>query len=132
MIRLAGHCADMPAAFAAAEIVLVPAIEPPLLGRVVAQAQAMARPVVTADIGVLPEHVVVPPRLPEDLRTGWVARAGDTVEFAQALGLALSLDPAAYRAMAARARQFAEYMFAPQSVAEATRTVYSALLSREI
>lgn len=131
MFRIAGHCADMPAVFAAAEIVLVPATEAPVLGRVVAQAQAMARPVVTSDVGSLPEHVVVPPRLPEELRTGWVAKSGDAVDFAHALGLALSLDPAAYRAMAARARQFAEYMFAPQSVAEATRAVYSALLARD-
>ena len=131
MFRVAGHCADMPAVFSAAEIVVVPAIEAPVLGRVVAQAQAMARPVVTSDIGCLPEHVVVPPRLPEELRTGWVAKSGDAVDFAHALGLALSLDPAAYRTMAARARQFAEYMFAPQSVAEATRAVYSTLLARD-
>jgi hypothetical protein len=41
LIRMAGHCNDMPAAFAAADFVAVPALEPPLLGRVVAQAQAM-------------------------------------------------------------------------------------------
>ena len=34
-------------------------IEPPVLGRVVAQAQAMGRPVVTSGVGVLPEHVLV-------------------------------------------------------------------------
>ena len=53
LIRMAGHCDDMPAAFAAADFVAVPAVEPPLLGRVVAQAQAMGRPVVTTDIGML-------------------------------------------------------------------------------
>ena len=53
LIRMAGHCDDMPAAFAAADFVAVPAIEPPLLGRVVAQAQAMGRPVVTTDVGML-------------------------------------------------------------------------------
>ena len=37
----------------------------------------------------------------------------------------------AYRAMAARARQFAEYMFSPQSVAAATRAVYTSLLARD-
>jgi hypothetical protein len=31
--------------------------------------------------------------------------------------------------MAARARQFAEYMFSPQSVAEATCAVYMSLLA---
>src|SRR5437867_933624 len=84
-----------------------------VLGRVVAQAQAMGRPVVTSDIGILPEHVVAPPEMPEEVRTGWVVKPGDAKEFARALNDALSLDDAAYRTMAARARHFAEYMFAP-------------------
>ena len=128
-IRLTGHCRDMPAAFAAADTVVVPAIEPPVLGRVVAQAQAMGRPVVTSDLGILPEHVATPPEMPENVRTGWVAKAGDATEFARALNAALSLDDVAYRTMAARARQFAEYMFSPQSVAVATRAVYTSLLA---
>jgi glycosyltransferase involved in cell wall biosynthesis len=132
LFRLTGHCPDMPAAFAGADIVAVPALQPPLLGSVVAQAQAMARPVVTTDVGMLGEHVLVPPRMPEDLRTGWVVAAGDPVGFAHTLMLALMLDATDYQAMAARARQFAEYMFSPQSVAVATRAVYTSLLARDI
>jgi glycosyltransferase involved in cell wall biosynthesis len=132
LIRLTGHCRDLPGALAAADTVLVPATEPPVLGRVVAQAQAMGRPVVTSDIGILPEHVVTPPEMPEDVRTGWLARPGDTMEFAHALSLALALDDTAYRAMVARARQFAEYMFSPTSVAAATRAVYTSLLARDL
>jgi hypothetical protein len=33
--------------------------------------------------------------------------------------------------MAARARQFAEYMFSPRSIAVATRAVYTSLLARD-
>jgi glycosyltransferase involved in cell wall biosynthesis len=131
LIRLTGHCRDLPAAFAAADTVVVPALEPPVLGRVVAQAQAMGRPVITSDVGILPEHVVTPPEMPEDVRTGWTVRAGDAVEFARAIDAALALDDKAYRAMSARARQFAEYMFSPQSIAAATRAVYTSLLARE-
>lgn len=130
-IRFAGHCPDMPAAFAAADTVLIPAIEPPVLGRVVAEAQAMGRPVVTSSIGILPEHVVTPPEMPEDVRTGWLAEPGDAADFVRALTASFSLDATAYRAMSARARQFAEYMFSPQSVAVATRAVYTSLLARE-
>jgi glycosyltransferase involved in cell wall biosynthesis len=132
LFRLIGHCADLPAALFCADIVAVPAIEPPLLGRVVAQAQAMARPAVVSDVGMLPEHVLVPPRMPEELRTGWVVAPGDPVELAEALKLALALDPTDYQAMAARARQFAKYMFSPQSAAVATRAVYASLLSRDL
>ena len=131
VFRMTGHCADMPAAFLTAEVVVVPAIEAPVLGRVVAQAQAMGRPVVTADTGILPEHVVTPPEMPEDVRTGWVAKRGDPIEFARAISDALTLDQRSYQAMAARARQFAEYMFSPQSVAVATRAVYKSLLARD-
>ena len=132
LIRLTGHCRDMPAALAAADTVVVPALEPPVLGRVVAQAQAMGRPVVTSDIGILPEHVVTPPEMPEDVRTGWLAKPGDATEFAKSIGAAFALDDTAYRAMSARARQFAEYMFSPQSVALATRAVYTSLLARDV
>jgi glycosyltransferase involved in cell wall biosynthesis len=112
-------------------MVAVTAVAPPLLGSVVAQAQAMARPVVTSDVGILPEHVLVPPRMPEELRTGWVVAPADPIGLAHTLKLALGLDPTDYQAMAARARQFAEYMFSPQSAAGATRAVYMSLLARD-
>jgi glycosyltransferase involved in cell wall biosynthesis len=130
--RLVGHCADMPAAFAAADVVVVPAIAPPLFGRVVAQAQAMGRPVVTSAVGVLPEQVLAPPRMPEEVRTGWVAEPGNVADFALALTRALTLDGPAYEAMSARAREFAEYMVSPASIAVATRAVYTSLLARDL
>ena len=76
LCRFIGQCPDMPAAFAVADVVAVPAIEPPLSGRVVAEAQASGRPVVTTTVGVLPEYVLAPPRMRDELRTGWLVRAG--------------------------------------------------------
>jgi glycosyltransferase involved in cell wall biosynthesis len=99
---------------------------------VVAQAQAMGRPVVTSDVGILPEHVVVPPEMPEDVRTGWVVKVGDAQEFASAVIEALALDDDTYRTMSARARHFAEYMFSPHSAVATTHAVYSALLERDL
>jgi glycosyltransferase involved in cell wall biosynthesis len=130
-VRLVGPCSDMPAAFGAADVVVVPAVEPLPFGRAAAEAQAMARPVVTSAVGVLQENIVVPPRMPEDLRTGWLTRPGDAAELARAIDLALSLDAASYQALAARARQFAEFMFSPQSIAAAHRGVYTSLLARD-
>jgi glycosyltransferase involved in cell wall biosynthesis len=131
MFRITGHCPDMPAAFAIADIVAVPAVEAPVLGRVVAQAQAMSRPAVASNVGALPEYLVTPPQMPEDVRTGWVTATGDALDLARALAAALSLEEGAYQAMCARAREFAEYMFSPESVAVATRAVYASLLVRE-
>jgi glycosyltransferase involved in cell wall biosynthesis len=130
-LRLTGHCPDMPAALACADFVAVTAIEPPFIGSAVAEAQAMGRPVVTTDVGMLGENVLVPPRMPEELRTGWVVAPADPGGLANTLSLALALDTTDYRAMAARAREFAEYMFSPQSAAAAARAVYMSLLARD-
>jgi glycosyltransferase involved in cell wall biosynthesis len=132
LIRFTGHSPDMPAVFAAAAVVALPALQPPDSGRLAAQAQSMARPVVASAIGVLPENLLFPPRMPDDLRTGWAVRPGHAGELATALGAALSLNPTAYEALGARARQFAEHMFSPRSVAEATRAVYTSLLARDV
>jgi glycosyltransferase involved in cell wall biosynthesis len=131
LFRIVGPCPDMAAAYAASDLVVAPNEAPPLHGRVVAEAQAMARPVVTTNIGALPEHLIAPPRMPEDLRTGWIVNPGDPIDLARAISSALALDAAAYRALAVRARQFAEYMFSPRRVAAATLDVYSSLLEAE-
>jgi glycosyltransferase involved in cell wall biosynthesis len=121
----------MPAALAVADVVVVPALRPPLTGRTVAEAQAVGRAVVTTAVGMLPENVLAPPRMREDLRTGWVVRPGQAGELAAAVAAALANNATAAEALGARARQFAEFMFSPQSVAEAIRGVYTSLLSRD-
>jgi glycosyltransferase involved in cell wall biosynthesis len=131
LCRFVGHCADMPAAFGAADVVVVPALEPPLSGRAVAEAQAMGRPVITTAVGMLPENLLCPPRMRDELRTGWLVRPGNIGELARAISAALSLNVTAHEALGARARQFAEFMFSPQSVAEAIRGVYTSLLARD-
>jgi len=131
LCRFIGHCADMPAALAAADVVVVPALQPPLTGRAVSEAQAVGRPVVTTAIGMLPENLLAPPRMREALRTGWVVRPGNAGELARAVCAALALDTTAYEALGARARQFAEFMFSPQSVADAIRGVYTSVLARD-
>lgn len=131
LCRVVGHCVDMPAALAVADVVVVPALEPPLTGHTIAEAQAMGRPVVTTAVGVLPENMLCPPRMKDKLRTGWLVQPGNVGELARAVGAALALDVISYEALGARARQFAEFMFSPRSVAEAIRDVYTSLLARD-
>lgn len=132
LVRIVGHHADMPTALAAADIVVIPSIEPPLSGRAAAEAQALGRPVVTTSIGALPENLLCPPRMRDELRTGWLVRPGNVGELAQATTAALALSVTAHEALGARARQFAEFMFSPQSVAQAIRGVYTSLLARDL
>ena len=131
LCRFVGPCADMPAAYAAADLVVVAPLQPPLSGGAAAEAQAMGRPVVVSSLGVLPENMLCPPRMPDELRTGWLVRPGNVAELARAAGAAMALAPTAHEALGARARQFAEFVFSPQSVAEAIRGVYTSLLSRD-
>jgi glycosyltransferase involved in cell wall biosynthesis len=131
LCRFTGPCADMPAALAAADVIVVPSLQPPLSGRAASEAQAMGRPVVATTVGTLPENVLCPPRMRDELRTGWLVRPGNVGEIAHAIAAALKLDATAYEALGARARQFAEFMFSPQSVAEAIREVYTSLLARD-
>lgn len=131
LCRFIGQCPDMPAAFAIADVVAVPAIEPPLSGRVVAEAQASGRPVVTTTVGALPEYVLAPPRMRDELRTGWLVAPGNIMDIARAITTALTLDATSYEALSARARQFAEFAFSAESVADAIRGVYTSLLVRD-
>jgi glycosyltransferase involved in cell wall biosynthesis len=120
----------MPAALAAADVVVVPALQPSS-GREVAQAQAIGRPAIATTVGVFPEYLLCPPRMRDELRTGWLVRPGNVSELSRAITAALALDPVAYEALGARARQFAEFALSPSSVAEAIRGVYTSLLARD-
>jgi hypothetical protein len=50
-LRFAGHVTDMPAALLAAEVVIHASTQAEAFGRSVIEAQAMARPVIAADLG---------------------------------------------------------------------------------
>ncbi len=67
----------------------------------------------------------------DELRTGWLVRPRHVGELARATRSALALNVTAHEALGARARQFAQFMFSPQSVAEAIRGVYTSLLARD-
>jgi glycosyltransferase involved in cell wall biosynthesis len=124
LVRLIGHCTDMPGAYRAADFVLVPQIAPPTFGHTVAEAMAMARPVIASAVGAIPELVRVRP----DGRTGWLVPPDDPIALARAIADALTVDAQTYRGMALHARQLAESRFSPVRVAAATLGVYAGLL----
>jgi glycosyltransferase involved in cell wall biosynthesis len=128
MFRLGSAPADLPTMLGAADLVAVPSIVPLRSGALLAQAQAMGRPVLAAAGGIAPEMLLAPPRMPDELRTGWLTRPGDPVDLARALTAALTLPQVVRGTIAARARQFAEMTFSPASVAAAMLAVYTSLL----
>jgi len=83
-LRIPGHSADMPAAYAAADFVLSCSTDPEAFGRVAAEAQAMGRWVIASDHGGAKETVI-------DGVTGARVPPGD----ASALRAALEAGPSA-------------------------------------
>lgn len=78
-VKFTGHNTDMPAAIAAADMVISTSTDPEAFGRVAAEAQAMMRPVIATAHGGALETVV-------DEKTGLLVPPGD----ATALALAIS------------------------------------------
>lgn len=128
IVRRVGHCTDMPAAMLAASVVAVPSTEPEAFGRVAVEAQAMGTPVVTSDLGAVPETVLAPPQVDASARTGWHVPAGDAPALAAALGEVLSLGATQAEALRMRARAHVENMFSLERMVADTLDVYAALI----
>lgn len=121
-LRLAGHCDDMPAALALADVVVSASLEPEGFGRAVIEAQAMERPVIATDHGGAAETV-------EHGVTGWRVPPGDAGALAAALDGALSMQSADREAMGARARDSVLAHYTTAAMQAATLDVYRELLA---
>ncbi len=122
-IRLAlpGHARDMASAYAAADVVVCPSLDPEAFGRTAAEAQAMGRPVIASRHGGAME--VVAPDI-----AGWLAEPGQVEPWRDALGQALDLEPSAATAMAKASRARIAAQFSTQSLQAATLRVYRELI----
>jgi glycosyltransferase involved in cell wall biosynthesis len=132
IVKLVGHVDDMPAAFAAAHLAFVASIEPEAFGRAAAEAQAMACPVISTNIGAPPETVLAPPRVAAADRTGWLVPPGNLPDYEAALIDALSLANTERAAMGHRARQHVTTTFSTFEMQRATLAVYDSLLKTEM
>ena len=130
VIRLSGPVDDVPAAYAAATVVVSAAIQPEGLQRAILEAQAMERPVVVSDLGAGPEVVLAPPAVPEDRMTGLRIPAGSDAPLAAALIRLFSLPETARRAIGARGRAWMAAHFGAPLVAEQTLTLYADVMRR--
>jgi glycosyltransferase involved in cell wall biosynthesis len=125
VVRLAGAVDDMPAAYAAATVVVSAAVQPEGLQRAILEAQAMARPVVVSDLAVGPEAVRAPPMVPEERMTGLRVPAGDDAALATALIRLFSLTDTARAAIGMRGREWVATQFDAAGIARATLALYA-------
>ncbi len=120
-VRIVGDCEDMPAAMMLSDVVVNASTDPEAFGRVVIEAQAMARPVIASDHGGAAETV-------EPDVTGWRVPPGDAGVLAQALDHALALTDAQRETLGAQARAAVLSRYTVQAMQAATLAVYAELL----
>ena len=131
-VRLAGHCDDMAAAFAAAHVALVASTEPEAFGRVAVEAQAMGCPVIAARLGAVQETVLAPPKVEEGEATGWLIQPNDPVKLAATIRASLDMGVRQRQAMERRARSNVAAHFSSQAMRRATLDVYRELLGPKL
>jgi glycosyltransferase involved in cell wall biosynthesis len=122
-VLLVGHCGDMPAAFALADIVIAPSNEPEAFGRVAAEAGAMGAPVIVSSIGAQPEII-------EEGKTGFSVPPFDPPALAEAIARLISAGPEGREVMGIAAIARIREKFTTTALQNATLAVYDRLLGR--
>lgn len=122
-IAIVGHCDDMPAALALADIVIAPSNEPEAFGRVAAEAGAMGVPAVGSSIGAQGEIIV-------HQKTGLIVPPSDPAALAAAVTDLLDRGPAGRKAMGEVAMARIREKFTAAALQKATVAVYDGLIGR--
>ncbi|MEM1036711.1 MAG: glycosyltransferase family 4 protein [Pseudomonadota bacterium] len=120
-VSITGHCEDMPAAYALADIVLAPSKRPEAFGRVAAEASAMGKPVIVADHGGQRETVV-------EGETGIRVDPGSAPSLAAAIRTLIHLPKDAREAMGQAGRDYVLTRFSKKQLQTATLGVYARVL----
>ena len=123
-VQIAGDCRDMAAAFMLADVVVSTSVEAEAFGRVIAEAQAMGRPVIATDHGAARETVA-------QNETGWLVPPGDASALAAALREALTLDAASRDALARRVIENVRRDYTKELMCERTLAVYEEVLAEK-
>lgn len=121
IVRFCDHCDDMPAAYMLTDVVVSASTDPEAFGRVVAEAQAMGRPVVISDHGGTKEQIIPG-------KTGWAFEPGDSSALAKCLEVALSLDSRAREILATASIAQVHAKYNKQAMCSATLAVYNEVL----
>ena len=119
-VMMVGHCDDMPAALALADIVIAPSNLPEAFGRVAAEAGAMAIPAVGSSIGAQGEIIL-------DGLTGLIVPPANPDALGAAMGQLLAMGPDGRRVMGETALRRVRERFTTSALQKATLAVYEGL-----
>ncbi len=147
-VVLAGHCDDMPAAFKAASLTVLPSIEPEAFGRAAIESQAMGCPVIASNIGAFPETIAPEPTImarvtsvadavaPEPgtapRKNPWLFEPGNAQELCESLCAALALSGDALDALRERGMERARTSFSKRALQLQTLSVYDRLIGTQL
>ena len=121
MVNLVGDCADMPAAYLLADVVLSASTRPEAFGRIPVEAQAMGRPVVATNHGGAKETVI------PDV-TGWLTEPGDAAALAEALRVFVRMTPSGRAGMGREARRRVMETYSETAMSNAVIGLYKKVL----
>lgn len=116
-IRCSPLCPDVPAAYKLADIIVCPSLVPEGFGRVIAEAQAMEKPIIASAHGAAVELVA------PDI-TGWLVPPHDAHALAHALDQWCDLPQRDLEAMGKRGRDFIQSAFTQDHMWSKTIAVY--------
>ena len=122
VVHVVGGCDDMPAAYRLSDVVVSASTDPEAFGRVVAEGQAMGRPVVAPAHGAAPE-IVIPGA------TGWLFEPGNPDDLARNLETALALGNDERDALAQAAIANVRRHFSKDRMTEETLALYREVLA---
>jgi glycosyltransferase involved in cell wall biosynthesis len=124
VIRMAAPVPDMPAAYAAASVVVSAAVQPEGVQRGILEAQAMARPVIVSDLSAGADVVLTAPAVPESRIAGFRFQSSDDAALAAALLRLFSMPEPNRAAIGRRGREWVLGHFNAAIVAEQTLRFY--------
>ncbi len=122
MVTIVGHCADMPAAYLLADLVLQPSERPEAFGRVAVEAGAMGCPVIASDHGGARETV-------RHGQTGYLTPAGDASALAEAIASVAAMSNEQRREVGAAAHTWVAEHFSTTAMIAATIAAYEDALA---
>src|SRR5262245_56864928 len=130
VIRMASPVPDMPAAYAAASVVVSAAVQPEGVQRAILEGQAMARAVIVSDLGAGPDVVLTAPAVPESKIAGFRFNAGDDAALAAALLRLFSMPEQNRATIGRRGREWVLEHFNQTIVAEQTLRLYGDIVEK--
>ena len=120
-VRVVGHCDDLPAAYLACDLAMLPTTVPESFGRTAVEPQTLGRAVLASNHGGTTETVV-------HGETGWLVAPGDVEAWSEALKIAISTGPRKLAAMGKVAAERSRRLYSVDAMCAATLAAYEQVL----